>query len=136
MDGLLMMDIMKNLALAAILCLVIVPSARAYDEPTFCAEMQETAKTHNATKSTWIDRLTKSDDMTVNCKKKRVVSKQKVTAATSDLKDEAMQNLQKDWNDNFCPDEHFRNAIKNGWSMVMNLTFNDGKTIDLTAECP
>lgn len=123
------------LSLTGAALLALTQQAYAFDDKAFCAEMQETAKTHNEKQGAWIDTRTKSNEMTVTCDQKRIVSKQNVNAGKNDLKDFANQNLQTQWNGNFCKDEHFREAINNGWTMIMNINFADGGTLDLTANC-
>lgn len=135
MDGIVMSSFMKKTCLVIILCLATFQSAYALDEAAFCKEMESTAKTINAEKGKQIDKVTKNDGMDVSCKDKRVISKQAVQTPKTELKDDAAQQMQKQWNGNFCGSPHFSDAIKNGWTMVMRMTFKGGQTHEITAQC-
>ncbi len=115
--------------------MIVLQPAQARDDKSFCEDVQKIADAKNAEKGKQIDEYTKTEEMVVMCREKRIISKQVVERTKNDLKDDAVQNMQATWNDNFCTDEKFRNAVESGWSIIMRLKFSDGQTLNLTAAC-
>lgn len=133
MDGFVMK---KSIVLLSILLFIGIRPGYAFDDAAFCAEMRDIAAARNAEIETAIDKVTTTGETVVACPEKRVVSNLRIGTGKGDLKDDAARVLQADWDDNFCPDEHFRDAVKNGWKLTARLTFADGQTHNLTAVCP
>lgn len=127
---------------AAACCLALLvggaigaPPASALDDREFCVSAQQLALAAEKDIGVWIDRQTRNAGMVVACDKK-TVQFTRFTYAPSASMDEAWKARKAaDWNSVHCNSPIWKEAVANGWKIVLSQTAADGGQATITAQC-
>jgi hypothetical protein len=109
--------------------------ASAVDDKELCVSAQQLALAYEKDVGVWIDRQTRNAGMRVICETK-TVQFTRFTYAPSASMDEAWKERKAaDWNAVHCNSAVWKEAIANGWKIVLSQTAADGGRTTITAQC-
>ena len=124
------------LRLGLLACLLAGPApAWALDDKQFCVSTQQLAIAAEKDVGVWIDRVTRNAGMAVSCDRKTVEFTRFTYAPSSSMNEAWRQSKAADWNAVHCNSAIWREAIANGWKIVLSQTSADGGQVVITAHC-
>lgn len=112
-----------------------VPPAFALDDRDFCVSAQQLALAAEKDVGVWIDRVTRNAGMLVACDRKLVQFTRFTYAPSASMNDAWKQRKAADWNAVHCNSPIWKEAIANGWKIVLSQTAADGGQASITALC-
>lgn len=110
--------------------------ALAMDDGDFCVVAKRVAAASKQDVGNWTDRVTRNAGMVVTCDKKRVEFLRFTYEPSSAMTAEWKVRKAADWNASHCASLVWREAIRGGWKVVLNVTFVDRRQAELIAQCP
>ena len=115
--------------------LATLTHALAFDDKQFCVAAQQLAIAAEKDVGIWIDRLTRSAGMAVRCDR-RVVDVTRFTyIASASMTAEWRAARSSEWNTTQCSSSIWKEAIDNGWAIVLNIATADGGRATFEAQC-
>jgi len=136
---------LKLLLVAAVLLLSPDASAEqlnnGYDDAEFCEAISTFSADTNAEirsgKGVWADSTTQNLGMYASCVSRLVSFKKKLHVVPEDMRVGWQSRKQAQWNDSYCRDEAWiwRDAVKRGWIVRVDIVFLDGQTVQFDADC-
>jgi hypothetical protein len=124
----------STIPVAITLTLAPLP-ALPFDQDEFCVAVTDIAHRINARKGRWLDRSTRHDGVELDCESKTLEAKRFINADPDDMREAWEARKEREWNDRYCNDDAWREAIDNGWSIISTLTFRTGQQVSVVAEC-
>lgn len=105
-------------------------------DKVFCSQAKQLSDKTNSEGKVWVDAMTRQDGMAVICNLKIIEYKKFLKANTVDMREGWQDRKQSQWDKIYCEEgSTFRNAIDNGWSVSVILTFINGEQHKITAKC-
>src|SRR6266705_5594568 len=101
--------------------LVTLTPALAFDDQQFCVAAQQLAIAAEKDIGIWIDRLTRTAGMAVGCDRKLVEFTRFTYIASTSMTAEWRAARASEWNTTQCTSPIWREAIDNGWGIVLNV---------------
>ena len=117
----------------ALLPLTLAP-ALAFDDTQFCVAAKQVAIAADKDVGIWIDRNTRNAGMAVNCDRKVVEFTRFAYIASASMSDHWKTLKASDWNATQCKSV-LREAIDNGWTVILNVATADGGRATFKARC-
>jgi hypothetical protein len=115
---------------------LLTSSAEAqYTDDGFCDAMKEWSDKLNKDAGSMLDSITRSDGVAVLCATKIVDFKKFIKIDESAMRDDWFQRKQQQWNDIYCKDDIWSQAIAAGWTVAQTWVFANGKRYWMKAEC-
>lgn len=129
--------ILRFIAFIFLCMLLFIQTAQAsnFSNDTFCIDMEKFQSNGISDLGKMVDKYTRNDGMTVLCGNKIVEFKKFLKMPSGSLKEGWEERKTKQWNVIYCEDP-FLQAIKNGWTIALNLTTSDGIRTWIKASCP
>jgi hypothetical protein len=124
----------STIPIAITLALAPLP-ALPFDQDEFCIAVTDIAHRMNARKGRWLDRATRLDGVELDCEAKTFEANRFVNADPDDMRQGWEERKEREWNDRYCNDEAWREAIDNGWSIISTLTFRTEEQVSFVADC-
>jgi hypothetical protein len=109
-------------------------AALAFDAD-FCIMAQQLATAAKSDIGLWTDRVTRNAGMVVSCNTKVVTFRRFTYASTASMDEAWKEKKSGEWNAAHCGSPLWRDAIRNGWKIVLSTTSADGGTVSLNAQC-
>jgi hypothetical protein len=107
----------------------------AFEDREFCVVAQQLAIAAERDVGVWLDRVTRNAGMAVACDR-RTVQFTRFTYAPSASMDQAWKERKAaDWNAIHCGSSVWKDAVRNGWKIVLSQTSADGGQVSITALC-
>ena len=110
--------------------------ARAIDESDFCVVAKRVAAASAQDIGNWTDRVTRNAGMVVTCDKKRVEFRRFTYEPSSAMTAEWKARKAADWNATHCASAVWKEAIRDGWKVVLSVTPVDKRHVEMVAQCP
>ena len=125
-----------NLRWFVIALTLAMPSvAHAFNDKQFCAAVKQVATAAEKDVGIWIDRVTRDAGMSTACDLKLVEFVRFTYAASASMTAQWRTAKSLEWNDGQCSSSLWREAINNGWKIVLRIGSADGAQTILTAQC-
>jgi hypothetical protein len=121
-------------AAIAILLATLVP-ALAFEDKELCVAAQQLAIAANRDIGIWIDRVTRNAGVVVACDSKAVEFTRFAHVASASMTDHWRAAKASEWNSAQCNSLFWRQAIDNGWAIVLNIASADGGRATFKAQC-
>ena len=118
----------------ALLPLTLAP-ALAFDDTQFCVAAKQVAIAADKDVGIWIDRNTRNAGMAVNCNRKVVEFTRFAYIASASMSDHWKTLKALDWNATQCKSVLWREAIDNGWTVILHVATADGGRATFKARC-
>lgn len=106
-----------------------------YSKEDFCTDSKASEKIINARGPQWLDAITRSDGIKVDCGNETTEFLKFVKLKAAEMPEGWQKPIQAEWNDKYCNIPFIRSAIDHGWKIVAVYTMSDGATAQITAEC-
>lgn len=129
------MSRMHHAALIAILSATTAP-ALAFDDRQFCVAVQQIAIAAEKDIGIWIDRTTRNAGISVACDTKVVQFTRFSYSAEASMTAHWKSSRSAEWNTTQCKSALWREAIGNGWTVVLVVATADGGRASFKAQCP
>jgi hypothetical protein len=120
---------------AIILPLALPVPAHAFDDKQFCAAVQQVAIAAEKDIGIWTDHTTRNAGMRIACDRKLVEFIRFTYAASTSMTADWRTTKSSEWNAGQCSSSLWREAIDNGWKIVLHIASADGGRTTLTAQC-
>ena len=125
-----------NLRWVAITLLLAAPaSSHAFNDKQFCTAIKQVAIAAEKDVGIWIDRVTRNAGMRAACDQKLVEFIRFTYAASTSMTADWRTAKSAEWNAGQCSSSLWREAIDNGWKIVLHIASPDGGRTTLTAQC-
>lgn len=111
------------------------PCASAQDDRELCVSAQQLALAAEKDVGVWIDRQTRNAGMVVSCDSKTVQFTRFTYAPSAAMNEAWKERKAADWNAVHCNSPIWKDAIANGWKIVLSQTAADGGQATITAQC-
>jgi hypothetical protein len=127
---------MRLLQWAATALLATAPApVAAFDDRDFCIAARQLAAASESDVGIWVDRTSRNAGMIVACDSKRVTFTRFSYMASAAMTDAWKTANASAWNAAHCNSPLWKDAIANGWSVVLNVATADGGRALFTARC-
>jgi hypothetical protein len=107
----------------------------AFDDKSFCVAAQQLAIAAEKDIGIWVNRVTRKAGMNVLCDRKVVESTHFTYLPASSMTERWKAARASEWNASQCSSSLWREAIDNGWSVVLQVASSDGGRATLKAQC-
>ena len=124
---------LRRVAIAALLG-ASTPSV-AFDDRSFCVAAQQLAIAAEKDIGIWVDRVTRNAGMRVVCERKVVESTRFIYLPASAMTEHWKAAKASEWNASQCSSALWREAIDNGWIVLLQVASPDGGRTTLKAQC-
>ena len=124
---------LRPIAIAALLG-ASTPSV-AFDDGSFCVAAQQLAIAAEKDIGIWVDRVTRNAGMRVVCDRKVVESTRFTYLPSSSMTEHWKAAKASEWNASQCSSALWREAIDNGWTVLLQVASPDGGRATLKAQC-
>jgi membrane protease subunit (stomatin/prohibitin family) len=121
-------------AAIAILPATFAP-ALAFDDNQFCVAARQIAIAAEKDVGIWIDRMTRNAGMSVACEKKVAEFTRFSYVTSAAMTPDWKAARSSEWNAAHCNSLLWREAIDNGWTVVLNIATADGGRAAFKAQC-
>ncbi|HWB44084.1 MAG TPA: hypothetical protein VG900_01485 [Hyphomicrobiaceae bacterium] len=121
---------------ASVLLAGLTRPALAIDDRDFCEVAKRVAAASAQDIGNWTDRVTRNAGMVVTCEKKRVEFRRFTYEPSSAMTADWKARKATDWNATHCASAVWKDAILNGWKIVLSITPVDRRQVELVAQCP
>jgi hypothetical protein len=126
---------MKLLRAAIAILPATMASAFAFDDKHFCGAVQQLAIAAETDVGIWIDRVTRNAGMAVACDKKKITFTRFTYSASATMTDQWKAAKVSEWNAAQCNSLLWKEAIDNGWTIVLDIATADGGRATFNAQC-
>jgi hypothetical protein len=109
--------------------------AQQFTDGQFCDWMKEIAAKSNKDAGAKVDAMTTNLGMAVLCNMKVIDFKKRLDVPMSNLAAGWEERKQSQWNEIYCNNIAFAQAIAAGWTISLTLTSVDGKRHYMEAKC-
>jgi ABC-type transporter MlaC component len=117
------------------LALAMPASSHAFDNKQFCQAVQQVVIAAEKDIGIWLDRVTRNAGMRTVCDQKLVEFMRFTYAASASMTADWRTAKSAEWNAGHCSSSLWREAIDNGWKIVLHISSADGGQTTLTAQC-
>ena len=124
-----------RLLCAAIAILPNLAPALAFDDKQFCVAVQQLAIATEKDIGIWIDRVTRNAGMSVACERKVAEFTRFTYIASASMTADWEAARSSEWNAAHCNSLLWKEAIDNGWAVVLNIATADGGRATFKAQC-
>jgi hypothetical protein len=124
-----------RLAACAAVALLWGTPANAVDNRDFCVLAQQLATAMEKDIGVWIDRMTRNAGMAVSCASMTVEYTRFTYASSASMNDTWKERKGADWNATHCSSAIWKEAIANGWKIMLTQIAADGGRVSFTARC-
>jgi hypothetical protein len=107
----------------------------AFDHQDFCIAVKQLTAAAEGDVGVWIDRTTRNAGMRVDCAKKEVEFVRFSYIPSASMTDTWKAARVLEWSTTRCGSSLWKDAIDNGWSIVLDIASADGGHARLTAQC-
>jgi hypothetical protein len=107
----------------------------AFDDKSFCVAVQQLAIAAEKDIGIWVDRVTRNAGMHVLCDRKVVESTRFTYLPSSSMTEQWKAAKASEWNASQCSSALWREAIGNGWTVLLYVASADGGRATLKAQC-
>ena len=111
------------------------PALAGMSDAEFCKTMRAIVDTTMTELPKMVDRITRTDGMTVLCGLRTVATNKSFLVPLSQFRDGWQARKQEQWNRLTCDDNLFGPMARKGWRFALNLTFISGERFILDAKC-
>jgi len=118
----------------AILPTTLAPAV-AFDDKGFCVAAQQLAIAADKDIGIWIDRVTRNAGMVVACDQKKITFTRFTYSAPAAMTDQWRAAKVSEWNAAECNSLLWKEAIDNGWTIVLDIAAADGSRATFNAQC-
>ena len=130
-----------RMALALVVGSLVLPcpsvaEAETFTDAIFCRWMQDFATQANKDAGTKVDAVTTHEGLAVLCNMKLVDFKKRLEVPFTAMKAGWDGRKQAQWNQIYCTDPGFMQAIKSGWRISSTMTDVEGNRHYMEATCP
>ena len=122
-------------ALAALLLSSLSARAAEFSDDAFCTASKQAAANLKADGPKWVDQVTRSDGMNVDCDGKTVEFKKYLKLNAADMQHGWEDQMQQAWDQMYCQDLSMVNAMSHGWTITVTTDTADGTTLPVTVHC-
>ena len=106
-----------------------------FDSDEFCRQITLLQGQSQPDVGQMLDDITRNNGIAVLCGLKVVELKKFLVVSSSDLRDGWQERKARQWDQIYCADGPFREAIANGWTIAMQTTTEDGARFWHKAGC-
>jgi len=124
---------LRRVGIAVLIC-ASTPTL-AFDDKSFCVAAQQLAIAEEKDIGIWVDRMTRKAGMNVLCDRKVVESTRFTYLPASSMTEGWKAARASEWNASQCSSALWREAIDNGWSVLLHVASSDGGRATLKAQC-
>jgi hypothetical protein len=124
---------LRRVGMAVLIC-TSTPTL-AFDDKSFCVAAQQLAIAAEKDIGIWIDRVTRNAGMNVLCDRKVVESTRFTYLRSSSMTERWKATKASEWNATQCNSALWREAIDNGWTVLLHVASPDGGRATLKAQC-
>lgn len=115
--------------------LVFAGLLAVFDHGQFCAAAKEVAREANADVGKPVDPHTRSAGMRVDCAARSVELELRVDLPFSAIPDNWRDRTTLRWNDDYCSDPAWRQAITHHWKVTLLVASSAGEHFAVSADC-
>ena len=115
--------------------LATLTPALAFDDKQFCVAAQQLAVAADKDIGIWIDRVTRNAGMSVACDRKLVEFTRFTYIGSPSMTADWKAARSSEWNAAHCNSLLWKEAIDNGWAVVLNIATADGGRATFKAQC-
>jgi len=124
---------LRRVGIAALIC-ASTPTL-AFDDKSFCVATQQLAIAAEKDIGLWVDRVTRNAGMNVLCDRRVVESTRFTYLPSSSMTERWKAAKASEWNASHCNSALWREAIDNGWTVLLYVASADGGRVMLKAQC-
>jgi hypothetical protein len=110
-------------------------SAVAFDDKLFCVAAQQLAIAVSKDVGNWMDRVTRNAGMAVACDSRIVEFTRFAYIVSASMTDHWKSDKASEWNASQCSSRLWKEAIGNGWSILLSIAAADGSRATFKAQC-
>jgi len=126
---------MLRLLIPVAALLISTDPEAAFDHARFCRDASEVVQTANGDRGKWLDEFTRHDGVVVDCEAQTVETKLFVALAFKDIPGNWRDRTNFKWNEDYCNDLAWRDAINHQWQILLIVTSSVDEVERFRAEC-
>jgi hypothetical protein len=126
---------MRLLAAGMAILLATLSPALPFEDLQFCVAAQQLAVAADKDVGIWIDRVTRNAGMSVACDSKLVEFTRFAYIGSPAMTADWKAARSSEWNAAHCNSLLWKEAIDNGWAVVLNVATADGGRATFKAQC-
>jgi hypothetical protein len=107
----------------------------AFDDKGFCVAVQQLAHAAEKDVGIWIDRVTRNAGTVVACDRKVIEFTRFTYVASASMTPDWKAAKSSEWNASRCNSLLWKEAIENGWAIILHIATPDGDRATFSAQC-